>query len=91
MALRKIPHPEEAAKRPSRRTDDADPAELQFFHILSAFRETDAAQALEQCLILQRCAARHRHQTRSSRRGVDDRTHRTRSSAAIEERADQGC
>jgi len=26
MALRKFPHPEEAAKRPSRRTHDADPA-----------------------------------------------------------------
>src|SRR5713101_9528452 len=34
--IKKIPHPEEAAKRLSRRTHRADPAQFQFFHTLES-------------------------------------------------------
>src|SRR5713226_4135319 len=33
--IKRIPHPEEAAKQLSRRTHRTDPADLQFFHTLS--------------------------------------------------------
>src|ERR1700746_2289925 len=56
MALRKIPHPEEAAKRPSRRTHDIDPSSVDF--LTSAFAGTMMGAII---ILIFEPARRHHH------------------------------